>query len=124
MIPKVYFDPEKTTTYMAEKTTVRLLFAMAATFNMHIAHIDIKAAYLHEAFDYSGSEAVYVRQHPRFDGTHAHEHKVGQLNKNIYGTPGAGHTHLNAVFKLLKKTDSINLKLTCAYFTKMKRTTQ
>ena len=42
MIPHVHFNPEKTVTYMADKTTVRLLFAMAASFNMFIEHIDIR----------------------------------------------------------------------------------
>ena len=88
---------------MADKTTVRILFALAATFNIHIENIDIKAAYLHEKVVQSGSSAVYVRQHWRFDGTFKHPYQVGKLNKNIYGTPGAGHTYLRAVVKLLHK---------------------
>lgn len=52
MIPHVQFDPEKPTAYRADKTTVRRLFAFAATFKMHIEQIDIKAAYLHENFDH------------------------------------------------------------------------
>ena len=106
MIPRVHFDPGKTTTYMADKTTVRLLFALAATFNMHNEHIDIKATYLHEKADHSGSHAVNVRQHPRFDGSFKHPHAVGKLNKDIYGTPGAGQTYLSTVVKLLHEHKS------------------
>ena len=76
MIPHRHFDPEKTTTYMADKTTVGILFALAASFSMHIAHMEITAAYLYENFDQSGCEPVDVRQHPRFDGSFKHQHKV------------------------------------------------
>lgn len=103
MIPYVHFNPAKTTTYVADKTTARLLFALAASFNMHIKHIDINAAYLHEKFDHPGSKPVVVRQLPRFDGAYKHAHRVGKLYKNIYGTPGAGHMYLNAIVKLLRK---------------------
>ena len=103
MIPHVHFNPDKTTTYMTDKTKVRLLFDSASASRMLIADIEIKAAYLHEQFDHSGCETLYVRQHPRFDRTYTHPHKGDRLDKNICCTPGAGHKYLNAVFRLLKK---------------------
>ena len=102
MIPNVHFDPEHTTMYMADRTTVRLLFAIAASQKLHIEHIDIEAAYLHEPFAHNGRETVYVSQPPRFDGSFKHPHKAGKLDKNLYGTPSAGHTYLNGIFRLLR----------------------
>ena len=101
MIPHVHFDLEKTTTYMADKTTVRLLFAIAAACRLYIEHIDIKAAYLHEKFAHNGKDTVYVRQHPRFDGSYKHACRSGRLDKNMYGTPSAGHAYLQAIFATL-----------------------
>lgn len=66
MIPNFHFDSENPTTYIADKTTVRLLFAVATAFDIHIAHIDTKEAYLHEIFDHSSNEQEHVRQHPKF----------------------------------------------------------
>ena len=86
MIPNIHYDPERTTTYMTDKSSVRLLFAIAAAHNLLIEHIDIEAANLHEDFDHSGEKPFYVRQHPRFDGTYKHECKGGKLVKNLYGT--------------------------------------
>ena len=107
MIPHIHFDPEKTTTYTADKTTVRILFELAASFNMDMAHINIKAACLHENFDHSGREPVYLRQHPRLDRSFQNQHKVGKHHKHFYGTPGAGQTYLSAVFKLLQQPQFI-----------------
>ena len=70
---------------------------------MHIEHIDIKSAYLHDKFAHNGGETVYVRQHARFNGTYKHDCQGGKLDMNIYGTPSARHTYLSAVFALLRK---------------------
>lgn len=70
---------------MVDKPKNGLLISIAAAFSRHIAHIDKNAAYWHKTFGNSGSE------HPRFDRTFKHSQKAGRLDKNIYGTPGAGH---------------------------------
>ena len=54
MKPHVHLNPERTTTYMADKSSVGLLFAITAAHNLHLKQIDIEAAYLHEDFDHIG----------------------------------------------------------------------
>lgn len=44
MKPHIHFDPNKTTTYMADKSSVRLLFALVAFYKLNLEHIDIEAA--------------------------------------------------------------------------------
>ena len=44
IIPYIHYDPKQTTTYMADKTTVRIFFAIAASPRQLIEHIDIEAA--------------------------------------------------------------------------------
>ena len=83
MLPHKHYDPSKTTRYMADETTVRTLFGIAATHRMHIKHINIKSAYLHEKFAHNGSETVYVKQPPRFNGTYKHQCQRGKLNMKI-----------------------------------------
>lgn len=75
----------------------------ATTFEMHIEPIDINAAYLHEKFDHSGIESVYVRHYWKFDGSFKYSHLVGKLHKRVYGTPGTDHTCFSAVFKLPRR---------------------
>ena len=103
MLPHKHYDPSKTTTYMVDRTTVGTLFAIAETHCMPIEHIDIKSAYLHEKFAHNGSETVYVKQPPRFNGTYKHQCQGGKPNMKIYGAPSAGHTYLTAVLSLLRK---------------------
>ena len=44
MVPSVHYDPDQTTTYMAEKTSVRLLLSLCAAQNWVIEHFDITSA--------------------------------------------------------------------------------
>lgn len=100
MIPCLHYDPENTTKYMADKTTVRLLFA-TASHRLHIEHIEIEAAYLHDKFAHNGRKPLYVRQYPRFDGSLKHPCRAGRLEKNLYGTPSAGYNCLTGIFNTL-----------------------
>ena len=102
MQANIHYDPDSTTTYTADKATVRLLLAIAATFEMHLDHLDITAPYLHEKFAQTGTEKVYVKQFARFDGSMRHSATAGILNGNLYGGPTAGNTYLEAVFSLLR----------------------
>ena len=65
MTPHIHYDPEKTATYMADRTTVRTMFAIAASMNMKIEHFDITGAYLHE--EYKHTKKVFIWQPPRFN---------------------------------------------------------
>ena len=58
-------NPDKITTYVAKKPTVRVLIALAAAKNLHVENFDITAALLHEKYEHS--QTVYIRQYPRLD---------------------------------------------------------
>jgi len=45
-------DPNHVTTFMADKTTVHLIIALAAAHCLHMEHLDISGAYLHEKFEH------------------------------------------------------------------------
>ena len=53
MTLRIHYDPEKTATYMADRTTVRIIFAKAASMNMEIEHFDITGANLHEEYKHT-----------------------------------------------------------------------
>ena len=105
MSPHKHYDPSKTTTHMADKATVRKLFVIKATYRMHIEHIGIKSAYLHENFAHIGSETVYVNQPARYNGTYKNNCQGSKLNMKIYSTSSAGHTYLTAVFTQLRNNN-------------------
>lgn len=52
MLPHVHFDPTRVATFMAEKTIVLFLFALAAQRNLHLEHFHITCAYLHERYNH------------------------------------------------------------------------
>ena len=55
---------------MADRVTIRTLFAIAASRNMGIEYFDISGAYLHEA--YKHDKKVFVWQPQRFNGSYKH----------------------------------------------------
>ena len=80
MKPNVHYDPKKTATYMADHTTIRTLFALAASRNMAIEHFDITGAYLHEKCRHKNKVFVW---HPyRFDGSYQHKATHSELKGN------------------------------------------
>ena len=101
MTPHIHYDPEKTATYMADRTTVRTMFAIAASMNMKIEHFDITGAYLHE--EYKHTKKVFIWQPPRFNGQYKHQATHGQLKGNVYGTPAAAHIYTTELHVHLKK---------------------
>ena len=89
MKPGIHFNPQHTTTYTADRSTQRLLFALHANNKMPIEHFDIKSAYLHEKFQYH--KPVYVTQMPKFDGSYRHNSTYRRLRGNLYGSPPAAY---------------------------------
>jgi len=88
MRPHLHYDPSKVATYMADKTCVRTVLALAAAQDLILGHMDITGAYLHEK--YAHTTPVYVWQPKRFDGSYKHRQPADRLVGNIYGTlPGA-----------------------------------
>ena len=88
MKPGIHYNPDDTTTFAADKATIRFLLCDASAHQLPTGHFDISSAFLHELFQHS--TLVYVWQHPLFDGTYAHDESTGQLRGNLYGTRQAG----------------------------------
>nr|GEX40136.1 retrotransposon protein, putative, Ty1-copia subclass [Tanacetum cinerariifolium] len=72
-----YFD---TYALVARITTIRLLLALAAIYNLVIHQMDVKAAFLNGELD----EEVYMKQ-PEGFVMPGNEHKVCKLVKSLYG---------------------------------------
>ena len=101
MRPYEHYDPKKTAHYMADRTTVRTLFAYAAAHALPIQHTDISSAYLSEP--YTHTKPVYVKQFPKFDSTLSHPgHPYGILKKTLYGTRSGGYLYIDGLFKFLR----------------------
>jgi len=116
MRPHLHYDPSKVATYMADKTCVRTVLALAAAQDLILGHMDITGAYLHEK--YAHTTPVYVWQPKRFDCSYKHRQPAGRLVGNIYGTlPGANiymtklHAHLTTGrYQQLKSDPSLFIK--------------
>lgn len=93
MIANLHFNPRHTASSTADKSIVRLIFAIVAAQCMPIDHFDIKSGFIRER--YRHNRPVYAKQHPRFDGSYMHPHtKAGMLIKNLYSSPSGGHYYL------------------------------
>lgn len=85
---------------MADKGTISLMFALAASRRCILEHFDIHCAFVHE--HYPSTYPVLVIQPPRFDGSFKYRDRVGRLRQNLCGTRAAGHIYLQGLFQLLK----------------------
>lgn len=92
MIAGKHYNPQHTASYMADKTTVRLLFSLTSALNLSIDHFEITSAYIHEPYQHT--KPVYVKQLSRFNGKLKHPGRGGQFIKNLYGNPSGGYYYL------------------------------
>ena len=67
MKPNVHFDPLDTTTYMADRSTVRMGLSSIPAHNRKVAKFDIVCAYVSEKW--KSKVPVVIKQIQRFDGT-------------------------------------------------------
>ena len=118
MKPNVHYDPEKTATYMADRATIRTLFALAASRNMAIEYFDITGAYLHEKYQHKNK--VFVWQPQRFDGSYKHKATHGELKDNLYGTPATANTYSTELHAYLKKHGYEQMRSDTSLFRKQK----
>jgi len=100
---------------MAEKTTIRALFAIAAAIYLQLEHFDISGAYLHEQLH--NAQPVYVWQRQRFDGSYKHDTDTGELKGNIYGTPSAAHTYITRLYADLTENGYVQSQSDLSLFT-------
>ena len=96
----VHFEPNHTAAHLADKLTVRLIFAIIASMQLHAEHFVISSAFPYEKYEYE--KDLYVKQYPRFDKTMKHPHPTGKVILNVYGTPSGGYYYLNGATKFLK----------------------
>lgn len=99
MQPHVHYNESETSSYMADKTTIRSIIAFAAATGYPLQHFDITSAYLHE--NSSASTTVYVKQLPKFDGSYSHPSTFGILKKNLYGGKSAGYIYCQGLKSFL-----------------------
>ena len=118
MKPNVNDDPEKTATYMADRATIRILFALSASRNMTIEHFDITGAYLHEKYQHKNK--VFIWQPQRFHGSYKHTATHGELKRDLYGTPGAANTYSTELHAYLKKHRHEQMRSDTSLFRKQK----
>lgn len=98
-----YFD---TFAPVVRKESLRILFSVAVNFNLKIAHLDVKTAFLHGDL----SEEVYMSQPDApmdflIPGT---EHLVCRLRKAVYGLKQAARSWYLKADKLLKEEGYCN----------------
>lgn len=88
MIPDTHYNPNHINAPTAEKSSARLLFAVAAQMKCSIEQFDITNAYVHEKFAFI--KKMYVREHARTNGSFKHGKNIGLLFKNLWGKKSAG----------------------------------
>ena len=99
MQPYIHFNPDRVTTYTAERPSIRTIMCLAAAYNFKTDHFGISSAFLQERYEHH--KPVYVSQLPRFNGKYQHKCRAGKLKGNLYGTPPASHIYFEALAKFL-----------------------
>lgn len=61
-----HYEPAHTSTYMADKTDVRFILAIASSRKLNLEHFDIKSAHLRKKYD--PKKQVFFCQLACFDG--------------------------------------------------------
>lgn len=92
MRPNVHFDPSKTSSYAADRASIRLILALAAVNAHPLSHIYITSAFTSETYDYY--RPVYVRQTLNFYGTLTYpDRPIGVLRLTLYGSRPTSHIY-------------------------------
>jgi len=87
------FDFDETYAPVVRIEHVRILFALAAFFNLPIIHLDAKNAFLHGDSDF----AIYIKQPPGFENS-AYSEYVLLLLKSLYGLKQASRIWYLALY--------------------------
>ena len=86
--PEDHYDSQERAKFVTELSVLRLIYAIAASWNLFLKHIDFRAGFFHEWFKHKNP--VYIYQFPRFDGSIKHPYCAVQLVGNIYNTRQGG----------------------------------
>lgn len=102
MRPNIPYNPNQTSAFAVEKSTIRTLYAIAAARGFPLLHLNIKSAFTTEPYEHD--RPVYVRQMPRFNSQLTHtERSIGQLRLNIYDKKPAYHIYHTGLNRHLRK---------------------
>lgn len=116
MRPGEHYDPDHVQCPTADKSTARLLFAIAAGHGWAIEHLDITNAYVHEPS--SSPRPIFVRELPNWQGQYQYGNATGLLMRNLWGGRSAGHNYIHALFAHLRKHKFIPSDMDTCLFTK------
>lgn len=101
MTPGVHYEPRETATYSSDRDSVRAVMSIASQDGYELFHVDIKSAFLHEAF--KGKAALYLQPLPSFDGYSQRTDYVNMLTANLYGTTQACQVYITSAYDHLRK---------------------
>lgn len=105
MIKDIHFTAYQLATYMADKTTVRLVFALSVRFQLKQGILDIKCAFPHEKTH--SPETTFVLKPPLFDGSLKHKGQIGRLLLNIHEERAAPFIYYQGLDQHLHRHDYI-----------------
>lgn len=91
----LHYDERQLAVHSADRAAVRLVMALVVHMGMQINHVDISAAFLHEA--YQGAEPLYVHFIPDFDGSTVTNRQIHRVTRNIYGTRHAPRIYTDGI---------------------------
>jgi len=99
MKPVVHYNPNYTSAPMPEKAPVRTVIAIGVDKGLIMEHMDGKAAYKDELYEWN--IPVYVKEPKRGDGTYAHGGTVGRLRRKLYGSPSGTYYYIRGTLRYL-----------------------
>lgn len=101
MWPTINYDPDSTAAYVVDKSTARVIYAIAAAQPLPLLHLYITSAFTTE--EYRHDHPVYVKQMPRFNYTLTHQDSpIARLRLNLYGTKPDCHLYHTGLDNHLK----------------------
>lgn len=100
LVDGVHYDSKETSTYSADRDSLRFLIALASQRGYQLFHIDLKSAFLHERF--KDKTPLYLQALTNFDGSPEDKNLAYMLAANLYGTPQACRVYIQGAYDHLR----------------------
>lgn len=102
MKPHIHYNPNKITTFAADKASILFIFSVIAPQESEIGHFDVKSGF--ELKTYGDDKLLYTKNMPKFKGLLLHPNMpIGRLKLDLYKTnTGAQIYYAEWVQHLLK----------------------